>query len=161
MSLPRYSLDTRETAGSGMQVWDSIRKQWLTLTPEEHVRQSLIAFLTEGCGVPRGLVSLEKGLQYDRRKKRYDLLVYDRGGKPFILCECKEPRVPIDDAVVQQISLYNSKIEARILILTNGHQLLAFGRMADGKWLALALPDPELGGGEIWFDEAERVFAST
>jgi hypothetical protein len=155
-SLPRYALKTRESEG-GTQVWDAIRRQWLVLTHEEQVRQSLIQFLTATCGVPKGLISLEKGLHYDRRRKRYDLLVYDRAGRPFILCECKEPRVPIDDAVVQQISVYNHKIGARILILTNGHQLLAFAQTQPGKWTGLALPDPDLPGGEAWFGEAERL----
>jgi hypothetical protein len=103
-------------------------------------------------------MSLEKGLQYDRRKKRYDLLVFDRAGKPFILCECKAPGIQIDDAVLHQISTYNSSISARILLLTNGHQLTAYARMADGRWKGLALPDPELSGGMTWFTEAERAF---
>lgn len=157
LSLPQYDLQMR-AAANGPEVWDSIRKQWLFYTPEEQVRQCLITFLAEVCGVPRGLMSLERGLQYDRRRKRYDLLAYDRSGKPFILCECKEPRVPIDDAVVHQASTYNSKIGARILILTNGPVLLAFGRMKDGNWAAIAFPDPDLPGGEGWFDAAALAF---
>jgi hypothetical protein len=155
-SLPRYALQTREAEGC-TQIWDAIRKQWLLLTPEEHVRQALVQFLTESCGVPKGLISLEKGLQYDRRRKRYDLLVYNRAGKPFILCECKEPRIILDNAVVHQVSTYNSKIGARILILTNGHQLIAYAQTEPGKWMGLALPDPTLPGGEAWFSEAERL----
>ncbi|MEY3444817.1 MAG: hypothetical protein RLZZ519_3098, partial [Bacteroidota bacterium] len=92
-SLPQFQLEIRASA-RGPEVWDGIRKQWLVLTHEEQVRQCLIQFLTTVCGVPKGLISLEKGLHYDRRRKRYDLLVYDRSGRPFILCECKEPRVP-------------------------------------------------------------------
>jgi hypothetical protein len=155
-SLPRYPARTRDAEGVP-QIWDGIRKQWLLCTPEEQVRQALTQFLTEACGVPKGLISLEKGLQYDRRRKRYDLLIFNRTGRPFILCECKEPRVPIDDSVVQQIALYNSQIGARILILTNGHQLIAYARTEAGEWTGLALPDPELPGGEAWFSEAERV----
>ena len=157
-SLPQFQLETRASA-RGPEVWDGIRKQWLVLTYEEQVRQCLIQFLTSVCGVPKGLISLEKGLNYDRRRKRYDLLVYDRAGRPFILCECKEPRVPIDDAVVQQISVYNHKIGARVLILTNGLQLLAFAQTQPGKWTGLALPDPDLPGGEAWFGEAERLLS--
>lgn len=160
-SLPRYDLPIRTHPEGEFQVWDAIRKQWLVLTPEEQVRQSLILFLTEVCGVPKGLISLEKGLQYDRRKKRFDLLVYSRDGKPLILCECKEPRVPIDEAVVHQIAVYNSKIGAKILLLTNGPQLLAFGLDAEQRWVGLSLPEIELAGGEGWFDEAERLFSTT
>jgi Type I restriction enzyme R protein N terminus (HSDR_N) len=158
MSLPRFPLETRDTP-RGRLVWDGIRRLWLTLTAEEQVRQCLVRYLTEFCGVPSGLMSLEKGLRYDRRKKRYDLLVFDRTGKPLILCECKTPRNRIDDAVFHQISTYNSKINARIILLTNGHQLIAYARLADGRWKGLALPDPELPGGTTWFVEAEREFA--
>ena len=72
-SLPNYALQLR-TTDAGQEVWDAIRKRWLVLTPEEEVRQSLILFLADVCGVPRGLMSLERGLHYDRRRKRYDLL---------------------------------------------------------------------------------------
>lgn len=155
-TLPRYELQIRD-APEGRQVWDGIRRQWLLLTPEEEVRQCLVQFLVQACGVPRTLVSLEKGLQYDRRRKRYDVLVYDRNARPLILCECKEPRVPLGQEVVRQASVYNSKIGARILLLTNGHQLAAYAQTQGGKWTGLALPDPNLDGGAAWFDAAERL----
>ena len=155
-SLPLYTLETRLGTAS-TEVWDGIRRQWLLLTPEEEVRQCLIHFLA-ACGVPGGLMSLERGLHYDRRRKRYDLLVYDRAGQPFMLCECKEPRVPIDEAVVRQISLYNSKLGARVLLLTNGPELRAFGKGREGKWQPLALPDPALPGAEAWFGAALAAF---
>ena len=156
-SLPIYELKTR-SGENGPEVWDSIRKQWLFMTPEEQVRQCLIQYLTEVCGVPKGLLSLEKGLNYDRRRKRYDLLVYARSGKPLILCECKEPRVPIDEAVLQQAATYNHKIGAGMILLTNGPTMLAFGKENGGKWQGLEMPDPDLGGSEEWFSEEEKLF---
>lgn len=156
-SLPIYELKTR-AAENGFEVWDPIRKQWMFLTPEEQVRQCLVLYLTEICGVPKGLLSLEKGLQYDRRRKRYDLLVYSRTGKPLILCECKEPRVPIDEEVLHQAALYNSKIGAGMLLVTNGPILMAFGKSKLGKWQGLEMPDPDLAGGEAWFSQAEAHF---
>ena len=157
-SLPIYDLKTR-TGENGPEVWDPIRKQWMFMTPEEQVRQCLVLFLTEVCGVPKGLLSLERGLNYDRRKKRYDLLVYSRKGKPMILCECKEPRVPIDEAVLQQAAVYNYKIKAGMLLLTNGPMLLAFGKEKDGGWKGVELPNPDLPGGEGWFTQAEELFS--
>jgi hypothetical protein len=157
-SLPIYPLKTQDTP-QGKEVWDPVRKKWMVLTPEEYVRQSLVIFLTQVCGVPLGLISLEKGLNYDRRKKRYDLLVYDRSGKPLILCECKEPRVPIGEDAVQQVAAYNAKIGAKVLILSNGPTLLAFGLTKERKWVGVALPDPDLPRSEGWFSEAERIFS--
>ncbi len=157
LSLPQYELQLRQ-GESNLEVWDGIRKQWLVLTPEEHVRQCLIRFLADECGVPRNLMSLERGLTYDRRRKRYDLLVYDRDGRPFILCECKEPRVPIDEAVLHQASTYNAKIGARMIVLANGPVLVVYGRMQDGSWKNVAFPDPGLEGGKGWFDAALATF---
>lgn len=159
VSLPQYPLEIR-LGERGHEVWDPIRRQWMVLTPEEQVRQCLILYLSGVCGVPRGLMSLERGLQYDRRRKRYDLLVHDRAGKPFLLCECKEPRVPIDDAVLQQAAVYNSQIGARMLLLVNGPTLLAYGRKGDGPWAGVALPDPQLPGGEAWFEAAMAAFSN-
>lgn len=158
LSLPHYQLQIRQ-GERGPEVWDGVRKKWLFLTPEEQVRQCLMIYLVEVCGIPSSLMSLERGLNYDRRRKRYDLLIYDRNGRPLILCECKEPRVAIDDSVLHQASTYNSKIGAKLLLLTNGAVLRAFGRMKDGKWVALELPDPGLKSIENWFDAAERAFS--
>jgi hypothetical protein len=157
LSLPHYQLQIR-SGEREPEVWDGVRKKWLMLTPEEQVRQCLMIYLAEVCGVPRSLMSLERGLNYDRRRKRYDLLIYDRNGQPFMLCECKEPRVAIDDAVLHQTSTYNSKIGAKVLLMTNGGILRAFGRMKDGKWAALELPDPALEVLENWFDAAMLAF---
>lgn len=156
-SLPQFELEIRQSE-RGPEVWDGIRRQWYVLTPEEHVRQCLILYLNEFCGVPKGLLSLERGLQYDRRRKRYDLLVFGRNGQPLILCECKEPRVPIDQAVVHQITTYNSKIGAKILLLTNGPQLMAFSKTVAGEWLQLELPFQEPSEGESWFDAVDATW---
>ena len=78
----------------------------MVLGPEEHVRQCLILYLMEECAVPKGLISIEKGLQYHDRKKRFDLMVYDRSAQPLILCECKAPYVPVDQQTAFQFYHY-------------------------------------------------------
>ncbi|MFN8397701.1 MAG: hypothetical protein U0176_23985 [Bacteroidia bacterium] len=59
-SLPQFQLEIRQSE-RGPEVWDSIRRQWYVLTPEEHVRQCLILYLSEMCKVPRGLVDWSEG----------------------------------------------------------------------------------------------------
>ncbi|MCB0410775.1 MAG: type I restriction enzyme HsdR N-terminal domain-containing protein, partial [Flavobacteriales bacterium] len=41
-------------------VFDEIRGKWLSLTPEEWVRQHYIFFLISELGYSKGLISLEK-----------------------------------------------------------------------------------------------------
>ncbi len=121
-SLPIVELRTQEKDGR-LMVWDRLRKKWLVLTPEEHVRQCLVAFLVDAKGIPGGLISQEKGLKYDRRSKRYDLVVYDRLGAPVLACECKAPYVPLDRQAALQLAVYNRKLLAPYMLWTNGQRL--------------------------------------
>lgn len=132
MGLPVYELRTK-LEGEQTLVWDQIRKKWLVLTPEEHVRQCLIQFLIEEKAVPSGLISLEKGLKVDRRRKRYDLLVYGRDGSPLLACECKAPYVPLDKHAALQLAVYNSEIKAPFLLWTNGKHILFYSPGEEGR----------------------------
>ncbi len=132
MGLPLYDLRTK-VEGEQTLVWDLVRKKWLVLTPEEHVRQCLTIYLTAEKGVPTGLVSLEKGLQVDRRHKRYDLLVYDRNGAPLLACECKAPYVLLDQNAALQLAVYNSELKAPFLLWTNGQTILFYSTGDNGR----------------------------
>ncbi|MEM6268299.1 MAG: type I restriction enzyme HsdR N-terminal domain-containing protein [Bacteroidota bacterium] len=134
--LPIYELKTRAEAGT-TYVWCVLRKKYLLLTPEENVRQCLVQYLLVDRGVPRGLISIERGLVYNARRKRYDLLVFDRAGQPLLACECKAPQIPIDEAAAFQLATYNKKIGAPYLLLTNGPVLLQFRRNAEGKFIGI------------------------
>ena len=97
-----------------------IRRKLLVLTPEEWVRQHLISFLNLSKGFSLEKISVEKQIQYDGFTKRWDIVVYDTDFKPLLLIECKAPSVPISRAVMEQISVYQRKIQAPYLALSNG-----------------------------------------
>lgn len=101
-------------------VFDSIRKKWLVLTPEEWVRQHLINYLIIHKNYPASLISLEAGLKYNTLSKRTDVLVYNKSGKPFLIIECKAPKISIDQKVIEQIGVYNKTKDATYLCVTNG-----------------------------------------
>lgn len=126
-ALPLYELRIKEE-NDQQWVWDSLRKRYMVLTPEEHVRQCLVEYLVQEKGVPRGLISIERGLTYDRRRKRYDLLVFDRLGQPLIACECKAPFIALDQDAAIQLAVYNREIGAPFLLWTNGKRLLCYQR---------------------------------
>lgn len=128
-----YELAITEKEGKSW-LWDPIRKRHLVLTPEEYVRQCLIRFLSEEKGFPLPLMSIERGLTYNQLAKRYDLVAWDREGKPLVAIECKRPTVALTDETVRQLATYNQKIGATHLLITNGKELVFFGKKADGTW---------------------------
>ncbi len=104
------------------KVFDPIRKKWLVLTPEEHVRQYILQHLVEKMQYPTLLLSVEKMIQVGNVNKRFDIVVYDRDHKPWMLVECKEPGVPITERTLHQLLSYQSVIQCPYWLLTNGHE---------------------------------------
>lgn len=142
LNLPQYEPRLQEVDGK-LWIFDSLRKKQLILTPEEWVRQHWINFLIYHRNFPKGLFSLEKGLKYNQLSKRTDLVVFDRQSNPFLLVECKAPGVKIDEKTLSQIMTYNSRLQCRNLVLSNGlvHLYLEFSEL-DKKFIQRSgLPD--------------------
>lgn len=119
LNLPQTQL--RLTRKDGViSVFCKVRKKKLVLTPEEWVRQHLIAYFVEVLEISIGRMGAEVSIEYNGRKKRADILVVDDFGKPFILVECKAPEIPISGSTFFQISAYQKELPAKILVLSNG-----------------------------------------
>lgn len=125
LNLPSfdYQLSEEETK---IRIFDVIRKKYVTLTPEEWVRQHFVHFLIVQKRYPRALIRIEGGLTYNRLSKRTDIVVFDRFGKPFLVVECKRPDQVIDEKVLSQLSTYNATIHAPYAAVTNGMQHFFF-----------------------------------
>ena len=122
LPLLDYSLPVK-TEHNRPVVFDPVRKIWVALTPEEHVRQLLIRHLTETLLYPLSLIAVEKGLMIGNRRKRFDLVVYDRlAHTPWLLAECKAPDVPLTDAALHQLLDYHNHLQCRYWLITNGMQ---------------------------------------
>jgi hypothetical protein len=52
--------------------------------------------------------------------QRADIVAVGSDSKPYIVVECKEPNVKIDQTVLCQVVRYNFIIGARYIVLTNG-----------------------------------------
>ena len=113
------------------QLWDPIRKRYVSITPEEVVRQLLVIYLLESGRAVSGRISIERKLEVLGRSLRYDLIIHGRQGEPLVLVECKAPDVPIDRRTLQQISRYNLALRVPWLILTNGHTTFCLQLMDD------------------------------
>ncbi len=102
------------------QVFDEVRKKYIVLTKEEWVRQQLIHYLNKEKFYPISLMKVEEELKYNSLKKRADIILYNIEGSPLMLVECKAPQIKISQIVIDQISIYNSKIKAPYLLISNG-----------------------------------------
>ena len=108
------------------EIFDSIRKKWLVLTPEEWVRQNIILYLLHKKNVPSSLISIEKEIRLADLKKRYDIVVFNSQTIPWMIIECKEMNVPLNKKTMEQILRYHISIPAKYLIITNGSHCFGF-----------------------------------
>lgn len=105
-------------------IYDVPRKSWISLTPEEWVRQHWIQyFLTIKDYTPSALITEQK-LELNGLTKRIDLLTTVKT-IPEILVECKAPSVKLSEKTFEQIARYNTIIQAKEIILSNGIQHIA------------------------------------
>ncbi len=122
--------------GEKLFFWDKRRKKYIRITPEEWVRQNVIAWL-ESESYPESLIAVEREMNILGMSKRFDLVVFDRKNKAFLLVECKRPGVKINEDTLHQALVYNRKLNAPYLLLTNGmnHYICAFDKENHIKFL--------------------------
>ena len=97
-----------------------VRKKWVTLEPEEWVRQHLIYHLSENLGYPMGLMAVEHTLILNDVAKRADLVCFNKDRKPVLLAECKAPNIALSQKTLDQAARYNLVLKVPTLLLTNG-----------------------------------------
>lgn len=119
LNLPGYSFRIIEEDGF-KKIFDTVRKKFVKLTPEEWVRQNFVTYLTKILGYPIGLISVEKSHRCNRFNRRTDIMVHTRKGEPVMIVECKAPDVKVDAQVFDQIVCYNMKFNVPLLVVTNG-----------------------------------------
>ncbi len=101
-------------------IYDPLRRKWVARTPEEEVRQAVIAWLRDVQGFPTGLMESEYGFVYNRRRYRADILAFDRLLRPHLLVECKAPGVKLDAQVIDQVVRYTRVLKVHYVMITNG-----------------------------------------
>lgn len=109
-------------------IWCTIRKKFLVLQPEEVVRQLMIFYLIEQ-GYPAEKIQVEKSFDVNGMMKRFDIVVYDKAIRPHLIVECKAHHHKLNQAVHDQIIIYNLSIDARFFILTNGLFSICYERI--------------------------------
>ena len=115
LQLPPASLKIKNE-----QIWDRLRKKYVAFTPEEWVRQHLIAYLIDHLQYPEGRMASEFTVDYNGMKKRCDIVAFDADLKPFFIVECKAPDVPLSADTFYQVARYGASLKDRLLVLSNG-----------------------------------------
>ncbi|MCB0409961.1 MAG: type I restriction enzyme HsdR N-terminal domain-containing protein [Flavobacteriales bacterium] len=118
LNLPQYPIKIKKEGGKEF-IFDSIRKKYLVLTPEEWVRQNFIQYLIHDKKYPASLIAIEKGLKLNELQKRADALFY-KDSKPYVLIEFKAPNVKVTQETFEQIARYNMVFKVPYLIVSNG-----------------------------------------
>jgi len=103
-------------------VLDPLRRRYVKLTPEEHVRQHFVHYLIHHKGYPAGLLGNEVSLTLNGMVRRCDTVLYGLDRQPRMIVEYKAPTVPLTQKVFDQIYRYNTVLRVEWLIVSNGLQ---------------------------------------
>jgi hypothetical protein len=116
----KKDLRIRKTETDKLEIYDVVRRKFMVLQPEELVRQLVVQYLLTEKNYPLPKMRVEMGLTVNERRKRCDILVFDKAFQPFLLVECKAATVPIDQLTFEQIARYNLVFRVPFLLVTNG-----------------------------------------
>jgi hypothetical protein len=119
LNFPEYKFRII-SAENKFMIFDELRKKFVQLTEEEWVRQHTIRYLTDEKNIPGSLIRVESGHKYEKLRKRTDILVFNRKAEPFLIIECKSPKVKIRREVLFQAGIYGRSIQPLYIGVTNG-----------------------------------------
>ncbi len=123
LSLNLPAFDAKITTRNGKSViFDAIRHRYVSLTPEEWVRQHFVHFLIVYKRYPSALMANEVQVRLNGTRKRCDTVLYRRDLTAHMIIEYKAPNVSITQAVFNQITRYNMVLKVDYLIVSNGLQ---------------------------------------
>ena len=121
LNLPQYEIKIGEKDGK-RTIFDFLRRKYVTLTPEEWVRQHFTHYLIAHKGYPKGLMGNEVELHVGEKRLRCDTILYNKQTQPQMIIEYKAPTIQIQQKTFDQISVYNLLLHVDYLIVSNGLQ---------------------------------------
>ncbi len=119
LNLPTFELKMKDD-GSKKSIFDVIRRKYVTLTPEEWVRQHFVHYLMEQLGYPQELLANEVEVSLNGMSRRCDTVLYNRDLEARMIVEYKAPSIPITQNVFNQIMRYNMVLHVDYLVVSNG-----------------------------------------
>lgn len=126
-SLPRLNIPLQKMRlnleGKILKVYDSLRKKYVVMTPEEFVRQQFTSWLIDALHFPPSLMANEVGIKLNDTLRRCDTVVFNSDGSYLMIIEYKAPYINITQEIFNQIVRYNIVLKASYLTVTNGMEV--------------------------------------
>ena len=119
LNFPPFGLRIAKRNGRN-EIFDPVRKRYVALTPEEWVRQHVIAYLHCCKHYPLELMKVEGSINIGGLSRRCDVVVYSTALEPILLVECKQPMVELSQKTFDQAARYNLVLNVPYLFITNG-----------------------------------------
>ena len=85
LNLPKCTLKVSRDSADRLKVFDTLRKKYVALTPEEYVRQHFVNYLINDLHYPVGLTANEVTIKLNDTTKRCDTVVWDKTGRPVMI----------------------------------------------------------------------------
>jgi len=142
LNLPAYNFNIKKKEEK-LYIFDNLRKKYVKLNPEEWVRQNFIRYLIEVKGFPASRIIIEHAININGLKRRCDAVYFNEYSEPEIILEFKSPDVKIDLSVSDQALNYQTKLQSRYLILSNGveHYFLNYKNKEKVIEISKSLPE--------------------
>ena len=123
---PHFPFKIKEEEQGKEFIFDELRKQWVRLTPEEWVRQNFIQYLIQIKKYPASYIAVERKMILGELTKRFDLLVFNKAARPWLMVECKALGRALDKTVLWQALHYNLALPVKYLVITNGEHCYGY-----------------------------------
>ena len=119
LNLPSYDTKIRKR-GSIVEIYDTLRHKYVTLTPEEWVRQHFVNWLVSDKNYPSTLMANETSIKLNSMSRRCDTVVYNQHLEPLMIIEYKESNIPVTQGVFDQVVRYNTVLKVKYIVVSNG-----------------------------------------
>lgn len=100
-------------------IYDALRQRFVTLTPEEGVRQGFIHYLIHEKHYPQAFLANEVSITLNGTHKRCDSVLYNQFLQPKMIIEYKAPHINLSQKTFNQIIRYNIVLHVEYLVITN------------------------------------------
>lgn len=119
LNLPSIETNIKKE-GQKTVIFDTLRKRYVALTPEEWVRQHFVSYLANHKHYPTSLMANEISITLNGMSRRCDTVVYNRQLQPLVIIEYKAPNVTISRKTFEQAMAYNNVLRVPYIIISNG-----------------------------------------
>ena len=119
LNLPSYDAKIRKN-GPIMEIYDTLRRKYVALTPEEWVRQHFVNWLISDKSYPASLMANEASIKLNSLTRRCDTVVYNQLLEPLMIIEYKESNIPVTQGVFDQVVRYNTVLKVKYIVVSNG-----------------------------------------